>query len=866
MKNIKTIFKLIRNLFLSTFVLICVFINIASADINILQVDENNINNNKAFKITSESIKTLSAADAKKVFKPLLCDINRAKSSSRIFFKKLDCYVPERNFPLLRRVVLELNPQQVAAILPGIDDGDQQDQPRDPGDQPGDQPVPQLEFVIDPAIDIGQLDLQARDDGDQPGDGPRGMPGNPPRDQPGEVTIEEQDEILNGAFPDPTKQTNNDNTTTVTNNDTTTNTKTIKEEGGNGLSAYEQYKDIPGNGGKTVKDFLTSLKGDQPGDNITTVTNNNTTTKTKTIIDNSEILIKKESLTFNVGKILLAPNKNNNKYKFLSVGNLEKQINVKEVLNLINKFIGEGVLKNGKIFNDTYFSNVTNKDKPTIVIIVTDSSFINEGSLPKFQIVIKNNNNDHNLGTKIAFEGTMFEPPEDDWFKDNFAQLEFTRNITIDKEKEIIEKKIDIAEVEVQELVETKIKLADDQAKELVIAEQKIKLAEKPEKKLELTEIKNELIKKQDQELVLVEQKIKLADDQAKELVIQRKGKQGFKINKDGNKIEFGLEFPDNYNSSSRSRRSAVGELVDGKLIVSYRELFNFAEQESQQNLQNSKNLLKDMFSDYSRKIKQTDAIKDFLNGTEVKPPYYLDDNKVARFSKEVYLESLMKYFKKILVDNKNKPLTTEDYQALVLEFSSLYFKKVKKDYTVLSSDLYDSIPKMNDKELLQLILDTGKNTGFNANYQIIGNIEKNLLATLIKDHITNINENIVIYQAAVDFHISYKDLDSFNNLDDKLIQADEELNKILENSDPDKIILAIRSLKDHFQPSITGNDDLKQLNIIKSFETTNNELNHLINTLNRLNSFNQPTPYSLCLGRNPGFGVSCTLNPRWDL
>ena len=138
MINNKTIFKLIRNLFLSTFALICVFMNVASADLRILQVDENNSNNIKAFKITSESIKALSAADTKKVFKPLLCDISRAKSSSRIFFKKLDCYVPERNFPLLRRVVLELNPEQIAAILPDIDRDlpDDHDLPRDlPEDQ-----------------------------------------------------------------------------------------------------------------------------------------------------------------------------------------------------------------------------------------------------------------------------------------------------------------------------------------------------------------------------------------------------------------------------------------------------------------------------------------------------------------------------------------------------------------------------------------------------------------------------------------------------------------------------------------------------------------------------------------------------------
>ena len=122
MKNIETFFKLVRNLFFSTFALIFMLMSSASANINALVIDENNLNKTKVFTITSESIKTLSPEDSVKVFKPLLCDINRAKSSPSIFLKKLDCYVSERNFPLLRNVILELNPEQIRAILPDIVD------------------------------------------------------------------------------------------------------------------------------------------------------------------------------------------------------------------------------------------------------------------------------------------------------------------------------------------------------------------------------------------------------------------------------------------------------------------------------------------------------------------------------------------------------------------------------------------------------------------------------------------------------------------------------------------------------------------------------------------------------------------------
>ena len=123
MKNIETIFKLVRNLFFSTFALIFMLMNSASANINALVIDKNNLNKTKVFTIPSELIKTLSPENSVKIFKPLLCDINRVKSSSRIFLKKLDCYVSERNFPLLRNVILELNPEQIRAILPDIVDG-----------------------------------------------------------------------------------------------------------------------------------------------------------------------------------------------------------------------------------------------------------------------------------------------------------------------------------------------------------------------------------------------------------------------------------------------------------------------------------------------------------------------------------------------------------------------------------------------------------------------------------------------------------------------------------------------------------------------------------------------------------------------
>jgi hypothetical protein len=131
MKNIETFFKLVRNLFFSTFALIFMLMSSASANINALVIDENNLNKTKVFTITSESIKTLSPEDSVKVFKPLLCDINRAKSSPSIFLKKLDCYVSERNFPLLRNVILELNPEQIRAILPDIVDSKDKSDPND---------------------------------------------------------------------------------------------------------------------------------------------------------------------------------------------------------------------------------------------------------------------------------------------------------------------------------------------------------------------------------------------------------------------------------------------------------------------------------------------------------------------------------------------------------------------------------------------------------------------------------------------------------------------------------------------------------------------------------------------------------------
>ena len=43
MKNIETFFKLVRNLFFSTFALIFMFMNSASANIDVLLLDKNNI-------------------------------------------------------------------------------------------------------------------------------------------------------------------------------------------------------------------------------------------------------------------------------------------------------------------------------------------------------------------------------------------------------------------------------------------------------------------------------------------------------------------------------------------------------------------------------------------------------------------------------------------------------------------------------------------------------------------------------------------------------------------------------------------------------------------------------------------------------
>ena len=61
-------------------------------------------------------------------------------------------------------------------------------------------------------------------------------------------------------------------------------------------------------------------------------------------------------------------------------------------------------------------------------------------------------------------------------------------------------------------LIDIKKELIKKQDQELELVDQEIKLAVKPEKKLELIEIKNELKKKQDQELELVVQEIKLAE------------------------------------------------------------------------------------------------------------------------------------------------------------------------------------------------------------------------------------------------------------------------------------------------------------------------------------------------------------------
>ena len=477
----------------------------------------------------------------------------------------------------------------------------------------------------------------------------------------------------------------------------------------------------------------------------------------------------------------------------------------------------------------------------------------------------------------------MSEPPEDEWFINNFAQLELKRNIVIEKN---IEDKIVIAEEEVQELVEAKIKLADDQTKELVIAEQKIKLATEEVSELILLKDKiiigstfkknASIIKEKDKDKIVIaeEEKQKLEEKAARlaadeeEQKLEEEEEQKLEQAKIQKKID---------DKAQAKMQKKIDEKIQAKLLAgivekisktdplfgqlgtdieensetNFEDLFNLAEQDSQKNLQDSKDLLEELFSDYSTKIKQEDAIKNFLDNSE----NLVGSESGSYFDKKTYIFNLMKFFKQILADNENKPLSTTDYVDLTMKFSEEYmFRQINKGkWRYL---------KFEDRsEMLKMILEVGEATGFNSDYQLIGNLETNLLAFIIRKHIIELDELGVVGVVA------YSGLNIYgsrNNINDQIWELDDKLNLILDNSDPEEISRAIQILT--FGNDELRNKDLDQLNTAKSVKDKIDLLDDLINNLNSINSVIQPTPFARCIKRNPAAGVSCTNNPRWDL